>query len=239
LGRLKAGHFHVALLQNIPVMFQWLPPTRGESMQHGRNMVDNPIALRRRHRTFSDAQWRWLGPGWRTIINKFRQQAYLSPIPEPAADLGSPFTPPPAPRLFDHSNLPARALASDFGTPEERELLWQELLASTAAMLTAHDGDPRVLAQRLRQDAASPEELELAADLLGGKIGRPTRTLHREIGEHVAATLLRTWDRLPLDGPERRKPQRTVFRWIEDAFGISRRQAYRLLKAVREHEKRR
>jgi hypothetical protein len=188
-------------------------------------------------RLLTDEEFVLLSPGHRALYNHLRRQHGLLPIPEPAVDFSPPLTPPPAPKLFDRSSLPARALARNFGNPKEQELLWQELLASTAAMLTARDGDPRLLAQRLQDGAASPEELELAADILRGKIKRPShrpKTLHREICEHAAGRLLSVWNRRP---PGERWSRGEVLDKIEDAFSVSRSRALEMLKNIRKHKK--
>jgi hypothetical protein len=188
-------------------------------------------------RLLTDDEFARLPPGHRALYNHLRPQHGLLPMPDPVVDAGPLLTPPPAPKLFGHPSLPARALVSDVGTPEEQELLKQELLASTAAMLAAHDGDPRLLAQRLRQGAASPEELELAAELLEGMIERPShrpKTLHREIGEYLVGRLLSVWDRLP---PGRRWSWGRVRNEIRDNYGISRSRAHEMLNDIRKHKK--
>jgi hypothetical protein len=187
-------------------------------------------------RLLTDDEFARLPPGHRALYNHLRRTRGLLPISDPVVDASPLLTPPPAPKLFDHSSLPARALASDVGTPEERELLWQELLASTAAMLAAHDGDPRLLAQRLRQGAASAE-VELAAELLENMTERPShrpKTLHREIGEHSSGWLLSVWDRLP---PSRRWSLKEVLYRIRADYGISRSRALEMLDDIRKHKK--
>ena len=80
-------------------------------------------------------------------------------------------------------------------------------------------------------------EARLATYARDLRIKRPRhrlKTESRKVAEHAAATLLRAWYRLR---PEDRKPQKMVLREIEEIYGISRREAFRLLDEVRKHAK--
>ena len=206
-------------------------------------MADDPIYRKptRDLRTFTESEWARLPPTVRVAFNRLRRQRYLPPRAEPEVDLSpKPYVPPR--KLFGPNEL-AHAIARG---DDPKGDLWQELKAAAESLLAAADGDTRALEERLREGVATPEEMRLAADLRKGIVYvegeirdvRPAhrpKTLRRTLEEHAAASLLRVWDRL---APEERKSQRTVLREIKNAYGISRSQALKILKTVREREKR-
>jgi hypothetical protein len=138
--------------------------------------------------------------------------------------------------LFDYSTSGPNSLAARIihaRDPEERKALCQQLLAETASMMTARDGDRRLLAQRLREGRATLAEETLAAELLleGKKRAahRPT-TLDRELREDMAKSYLRTWRWLE---PHQRISQGAVIRLAGQNYRISRAEAFELLKQIK------
>jgi hypothetical protein len=208
----------------------------------------NPKPRKPRHllRAFygkeGEEEWARLDPARRALYNLERRAHFLPPHPPPAVDL---YVPPPKPpsKVFDYFSSLARAIV---GGEDRDGVLWQKLQTATAALLAAADGDRRALEERLRKGEATPEECRLAADLDEGKVyvegeirdDRPAhrpKTLTRKLAEHGAARILHIWDHL---APQERKDLKTVLREIKNAYGISRSQALKILKTVREREKR-
>jgi hypothetical protein len=116
---------------------------------------------------------------------------------------------------------------------KEREALWQQLLDQTASMMTARDGDRRLLVKRLREGVVTSEERKLAADLLEGKIERPDHrpsTLDRELRENRAKSYLRTWWWLE---PQQRVSRRTAFKWVKCNCRLERAEAFEILKQIK------
>jgi hypothetical protein len=244
-GRLKAGLFHVAYVANNSRLFSiarvYCRRLRATYMRH---MADDPIYRKptRPLRTYTESEWARMPPAWRDAHNKLRRLQYLPRIDEPAVDL-SPKPDVPPRKLFDGPNELAHAIARG---DDPKGDLWQELKAAAESLLAAADGDTRALEERLREGVATPEECRLATDLRKGKVcvegeirdARPAhrpKTLRRGLEGDVAARLLRVWDGL---APRKRKSQRTVLREIKNAYGISRSQALKILKTIREREKR-
>jgi hypothetical protein len=166
-------------------------------------MVDDPPReLRTPYGKEGEEWWAKLGPARRTAFNVLRKQrGNLPPYDEPATDL-SPKPVAPALKPFDKPSALARAIARGDASEET----WQALLAETEARLAAHDSDP-----------------------YGRPAHRP-KTLRRQIAEHVTATLLRVWDRLP---QEQRWRQGAVRDVVHRGYGISRTVAHELLQKVR------
>jgi hypothetical protein len=182
-------------------------------------------------RTFTLGQWAQLPSPVRNAVNWLRQERHLSPYPEPEVDR-SPKPYVPAPGLLDPSPLTRAVL--DSRDPKEREILWQQLNAAADSLLTAHDGDPSMLASRLRAGVATPEECRFAADLLEGKVERPDHrpsTLDRKLREDTAKILLRAWW---LAEPQQREKSRgTVFNLVKRDCRLERAEAYEILKQIR------
>jgi hypothetical protein len=225
------------VLQDIPVMFQWLPLTCGGSVRHACDMVGGSNKRPLQPLRFYDdtgREWARLGPVRRAAFNRLRQERNLQPFREPAVDL-SPKPYVPTPCLLDPSPLARAVLGSR--DPEEREALRQQLSIVTESLLTARDGDPSMLASRLRGGVATPEECRFAADLLEGRIERPAHrrpTLDRELREHAARILLRAWY---FSDPRQRVRWKTTRAAIDGVrrgiYGISRSEAFELLKQIK------
>ena len=97
--------------------------------------------------------WAQASPALRDAHNRLRVMRGLDPIPEPEIDLYKPAAPPP-------TNLDAlRIVHGD-------HLFWEELLATTASLLSAHAGDVAMLKKRRQEGTATLEEYQLAVDLL-------------------------------------------------------------------------
>jgi hypothetical protein len=172
-----------------------------------------------------------VGSARRGAFNRLRKLRSLPPYPEPSVDLSpKPYVPPPG--LFDSSTLAAEInRARD---PEEREVLYQQLMAETASMMAARDGDQHLIEERLRQGMATDAEHKLVADLFAGKFKRPNhrpKTLHRQLADDATAHLLRTWDCLP---QQKRWTLRKVLGKIKSTYGVSRSSALKILNAIRE-----
>jgi hypothetical protein len=196
-------------------------------------------------RTYTEAEWAKMPPAWRDAYNKLRRQRYLPPRAEPEVDLSpKPYVPPLKP--FD-SRPPGRGgevtfslqeLAQAIARDEDRDgALFKALKAATAALPAAHDGDMSALTERLCTRVMTLEERQLAAELLNPTKRRAAhrpKPLTRELAEHEAARILDIWDR---SAPQERKDQKTVLREIKNAYGISRSQALKILKTVRETRK--
>jgi hypothetical protein len=223
---------HVA---NILVVFQRLPLTYGSSMQHSRDMDDDDeIAKRirqgRRLRTFTETEWARLPPAARAYYNHLRQRGFLSAKPSPAVDL-SPKPPKLTPKLLDPSPL-AREVART-GDPA----LFEELKAATASLLSAADGDARMLEERLGKGIATPEERRLAADpeaprrggRRAGKRGRPP-TWHRKERLDAAGRYLHAWFHAE---PEQRGSQNEAIRLCVRKYHIARSDGFDLLSRIK------
>ena len=102
--------------------------------------------------------------------------------------------------------------------------------------MTARDGDPSMLASRLRGGVATPEECRFAADLLEGRIERPAHrppTLDRELREHAARILLRAWY---FSDPRQRvrwKTTKAAIDGVRGVYGISRSEAFEMLNKIK------
>jgi hypothetical protein len=233
-GWLKAGHFYVAYVANNSRLFSmpsvYCRQLRATYMRH--NMADDPIYRKptRRLRSFAEAEWARLPPAVRAAYNNLRRQRCLPPIPEPAIDLSpKPFK--PSPKLLDPSPL-AREIVRG-GDLEQEQVFFEELKVATDALLTAHDGNPRALAERLRRGMATPEECRLAADLIEDKTWRFSHrppTWNKDLRLDVAGSLLRAWYYAE---PDQRGSQNKVIRVCVRAYHITRDDAFRLLKKIR------
>jgi hypothetical protein len=200
-------------------------------------MADDPIYWKstRRLRTFSDVGWAQLPPAVRVAYNNLRQLRYLPLRPEPTIDC-SPQPYQPAPKPFDPNSPLASAVIRSDGDLEQQQVFFGELKVATDAVISAIDGDTRALADRVRKGVATSAEREIAADLLEGKVKRPThrrKTLRRDLEEGVVAVYLGNWVRLT---PEQRPISlAAATRAILKAYGISRAKALEILKQVRAH----
>jgi hypothetical protein len=185
---------------------------------------------RRPLRNYTAEQWARLPSPVRDAYNRLRQLRSLPPLRPPPVDLSpKPYVPPPGP--FDSSTLAAQINRTP--DPREREVLYQQLLAETDSVMTARDGDRRLLAQRVRGGRTTPAENQLAAELLlDGKrqaAHRPA-TLGREIREDVAKSYLRAWYWLE---PHLRISKKMAICRVKENWRISRTEAFELLAQIK------
>jgi hypothetical protein len=99
------------------------------------------------------------------------------------------------------------------------------------AIWDALEGDPRLLAERLREGTASPEERALAADLISGKIkprpirkGQPKRIQKQGMAQMV----------FTLEAGAPPKTRKAVIPAVAEAFGVSERTVYNALAECEE-----
>jgi hypothetical protein len=192
--------------------------------------ADDPFYRKptRQLRSFTSEVWERLPPAVRTAYNNLRRARFLALIPEPKIDL-SPGPSKPAPKLLDPSPL-ARAIAHG-GDAEQEQVLFEELKVVTDALLSAHDGNPRMLAERLRSGMATSEEMRLAADLIEDKVRRLAQrpaTLSKKLRLAAAESLLRAWYHAR---PDRWGESRAV-RFCTDAYHITRAEGFGFLRKI-------
>jgi hypothetical protein len=95
------------VLQDILVMFQWLPLTSGSSARHGRDMA-------RKSHPYTQEQWARPSPVFCAAHNRLRRARGELPIPEPKVDLYVPPQAKSTPLPFNPADPEAVAAECEF-----------------------------------------------------------------------------------------------------------------------------